>query len=158
IYGNSIQRDKVDLYNYKDLGSQPCAANDPNPTPPYACRSTLGTLARTEFPNEAIHLVIGTDESDWIQATSTVYFDTVRALATTYAQPAAPHNVFETTAGADAAKARILSIVTRFESGAGEVPDLTLGKSGSDVTLAWEPACRPATDYAVYEGQLGVPA
>lgn len=158
IYANNIQRDKIDLYNYKDLGSQPCSVNDPNPSPPYACRSTLGPLAETSFPDEAIHLVIGTDESDWIKATSTMYFGTVHGLALTYDQPVAPHNVFETTAGGEAAKARILSIVTRFESGAGVVPGLTLGKSGGDVTLAWSAACRPATDYSVYEGQLGLPS
>jgi hypothetical protein len=167
LYANANQRGKVDLYNYTDLGSEPCAANDPDPTPPYACRSTLAPAARKVFPDEAIHQVIGTDESDWIQATSAEYFATVEALAFTYEQPPAPHNVFGTTAGAEAAKARILSIVSRFESGAGAVPDggafvpgtpLTMGKSGSDVTLAWGAACRPATDYAVYEGELGVPS
>jgi hypothetical protein len=159
LYANATQRDKVDLYNYTDLGSQPCIANDPNPSPPYVCRSTITPSALKAFPNEAVHLVIGTDESDWIQSTSSYYFDNVQSLTLTYEQPAAPHNVFATTAGAEAAKARILSVVTRFESGAGAVPDgtLTMGKSGSNVTLAWGAACRPATDYSVYEGQLGVP-
>jgi hypothetical protein len=150
LYANSIQRDKVDLYNYTDLGSQPCAANDPAPNPPYACRSTITSFARKSYPDEAVHLVIGTDENDWITSTSSYYFDNVSALARTYEQPAA---------GAEAAKARILSIVTRYESGAGTVPDgtLTMGKSGGNVTLAWGAACRTAADYEVYEGQLGVP-
>src|SRR6185295_6366038 len=94
LYANSTQRSKVDLYNYTDLGTQPCIANDPNPTPPYVCRSTITASAKKSYPDEAVHLVIGTDESDWIKATSDYYFDNVHALALTYEQPAAPHNVF----------------------------------------------------------------
>ncbi|HEX6850986.1 MAG TPA: sialidase family protein [Candidatus Polarisedimenticolaceae bacterium] len=49
--------------------------------------------------------------------------------------------------------------------GAGTVPDgdaiagapLTVDRSGGDVALSWSAACGLATDYAVYEGQLGVP-
>lgn len=50
-------------------------------------------------------------------------------------------------------------------SGAGTVPDgkfvagpqLHVDRSGSDVTLTWGAACGGASDYAVYEGELGVP-
>lgn len=49
--------------------------------------------------------------------------------------------------------------------GAGTVPDgafvaglpMTADRSGSDVSLSWSPACGPATDYAVYEGEIGFP-
>jgi hypothetical protein len=50
-------------------------------------------------------------------------------------------------------------------SGAGVVPDgafvpgpeLIVGKSGSDLQISWGTACGAATDYAVYEGQIGLP-
>lgn len=50
-------------------------------------------------------------------------------------------------------------------SAAGYVPDgkfvpgvpLHVDKSGTDIALSWSPACGTVTDYAVYEGQLGVP-
>jgi hypothetical protein len=165
LYGNLHQRDQVDQYNYRDLGSNPCAANDPNPTPAYTCRSTLGLYAESHFPNEAIDLVIGTDESNWITSTSAFYRDSITALEVTYDQPVAPHTVFETQAGADAVESRVLSIVDRYESGAGAVPDgafvpgtqLRVDPSGSNIQLTWGAACGAAEDYEVYEGQLGVP-
>jgi hypothetical protein len=50
--------------------------------------------------------------------------------------------------------------------GAGRVPGgrsdpgapLLLTKAGGDLALAWAPACGSVTDYAVYEGELGLPA
>ena len=55
-------------------------------------------------------------------------------------------------------------LVCTTENGAGWVPDgaavpgaqLTLDRSGSDVTLSWEASCVGAdTDYEVYEGTVG---
>lgn len=50
-------------------------------------------------------------------------------------------------------------------SGAGAVPDgryvpgapMLATRGGAQITLDWEPACGPATDYATYEGVLGNP-
>ena len=55
--------------------------------------------------------------------------------------------------------------ITPGFAGAGRVPDgadvpgvpLLLDKSGTDLVLSWSTACGPAMDYAVYEGELGLP-
>ena len=38
---------------------------------------------------------------------------------------------------------------------AGRVATLTVGKTGTDVTLNWTPGCLGDVDYVIYEGQLG---
>ena len=55
--------------------------------------------------------------------------------------------------------------ITPGGGGAGSVPDagavpgapLLVERNGGDVVLSWSPACGPASDYAIYEGTLGLP-
>lgn len=111
IYGSAFYRGRIDDLPYGDVDEPYCTNMDPDPEPSYDCRSTLGTEADVVYDGTIICMVIGLNESDWVKATSTYYFENVTAGTLTYESPQAPHVVFETLAGAEAVEARMLEAV-----------------------------------------------
>jgi hypothetical protein len=114
-YGTASERDDIDQWNWLEFNATtPCTAFDPSPDPTYACRSTLGPDADTDYTGLRVAVIIGKQDPflPWIDAEATDWFQRIEAESKTFDRPVGVgHTVFNFVGGATLALQRIREII-----------------------------------------------
>jgi hypothetical protein len=114
-YAGATERDDVDQWSWLEFnGTTPCTVFDPGPDPTYACRSTLGADADTDYTGLRVSVIIGKQDPflPWIDAEATDWFQKITAESKTFDRPVGVgHTVLNFAQGADLVLQRIRDVI-----------------------------------------------
>jgi hypothetical protein len=114
-YATATERDDVDQWNWLEFnGTTPCVTLDPAADPTYACRSTLGAEADTDYTGVRVAVLIGQLDPflPWIDAEATDWFQRIAAEGKTFDRPAnVGHTIMNFAPGSNLALQRIREII-----------------------------------------------